>query len=81
MCRDQGGSGGDHGDEHEQQLKMKVEYGEALNNDDGHMKTILKIMMRMSDQRENQAKVYPKVNSPVTQNYVLICKDLGCIFS
>lgn len=45
------------------------EQGESLNNDDVNMKTILKIMMRitdaLTDQRGNQIKVDPKVNGPV----------------
>lgn len=39
----------DDGDEHEQQPKMKEEQGKALNTDDVDMKTILKIMMRITD--------------------------------
>lgn len=42
-------TGRDDGDEHEQQLKMEEEQGEALNNDDVDMKIILKIMMRITD--------------------------------
>lgn len=44
-----GGSGRDDGDEHEKQLVMKEEQQEALNDDDVHMKIILKIMMRITD--------------------------------
>lgn len=48
---------------------MKGQQGEALNNDDVDMKMILKIMMRgLLIKEENQAKVYPEVNSPVTQS-------------
>lgn len=48
MDNDHRGSGRNNGDEHEQQLNME-EHGEALNNDDVHMKIILKIMMRITD--------------------------------
>lgn len=49
MDNDRRGSGRNNGHEHEQQLNMKEEHGEALNNDDVDMKIILKIMMRITD--------------------------------
>lgn len=61
----------DDGDEHEQQLKMKEQPGEALNNDDVDIEDNIKNNdedHRCTDQRGNHAKVDPKVNSPVTQS-------------
>lgn len=52
MDNNRGGSGGTDdggGDDREQQLKMRTARREAWNNHDVDMKTILKIMTRITD--------------------------------
>lgn len=60
---------------------MKEGQAEALNNDDVDMEIISKIIMRIIDQRGNQAKVDPRVNSPVTysKTHMLRLRLLICL--